>query len=195
MPASPGRNWPVCASQAAMKSWPPWYSLTARSSARMQPGGGREERHASARGRRRSGARTAGIAGVSYFCGLAAKSVCSVMSLPLVLAVAGLAGRVEDVGRARRRRSSPTFGPTPPFGHSTGPIAGAPVTPSPTTGSSSGWSWATFTGQPGRNGPPAWSSPSGWIANTRPLVLRGHRRGCRDRDAARPAPAARPSRR
>ena len=82
MPASPGRNWPVCASQPAMKSWPPWYSLTARSSARTSPAAGVKNDTVGPRPAK-IGCPKAGIAGVSYFCGLAAKSVCSVMSLPL----------------------------------------------------------------------------------------------------------------
>src|SRR5919206_3806321 len=46
--------------------------------------------------------------------------------------------------------AAPTFGPVPPFAPQlivAGPITGAPVTPSPTTGSRSPFRIASFTGQ------------------------------------------------
>src|SRR5829696_7857350 len=63
---------------------------------------------------------------------------------------------------------TPTLEPVPPEGHSTGPMTGAPVMPSPTTGSSSVKILPTLNGQPGRNGLPS-VLPSLWIAYTRLL--------------------------
>src|SRR3954471_1638277 len=57
---------------------------------------------------------------------------------------------------------APTFAPAPPVVQVTGPIAGLPVTPSPTTGSSSVLMMPSFTGQPGRKGlGPATVGPPG----------------------------------
>jgi hypothetical protein len=49
-------------------------------------------------------------------------------------------------------------------------IAGEPGTPVPTVGNTPGVSSGTFTGQPGRKGPPACRSPSACTAYTRPWV-------------------------
>src|SRR3954465_12223936 len=47
---------------------------------------------------------------------------------------------------------TPTFDPSPPLGHETGPITGPPVMPSPTTGSRSRWICPTFFGHPAAYG-------------------------------------------
>src|SRR3954453_9732696 len=56
---------------------------------------------------------------------------------------------------------TPTLRPAPPLGQSTGPMTGAPVMPSPTTGSSSVLMRPIFTGQPATNGLAPRSGPSG----------------------------------
>ena len=150
-------------SQAATKSWPPWYSGSTRSSARgsRRPRG--QERGPSRSGRRaerRDGRRRRGP-GVSTCAGRGRTSVGSAMSLAVPsCAVAGGAVRVEDVGgagcwdradlRARRRRSGSRPGRSP----------GEPVTPSPTTGSSSVSRMPSLTASPGRNASSGSGSPS-----------------------------------
>jgi hypothetical protein len=70
----------------------------------------------------------------------------------------------------------PTFGPgEPPPSQLTNPMTGAPVMPSPTSGSTSAWRIPTRNGQPSRYGDspssrPSGGSPVGLIAKSRPLA-------------------------
>src|SRR6185436_10703608 len=72
----PGRNAPVSAFQAEAKSCPPWYSLIARSAARITPAAGATKLGLVPPRFPKAGWPTAGIAGESYLSAEPAKEIC-----------------------------------------------------------------------------------------------------------------------